>query len=48
MKHWHKLFRGGGCLSPGNSQGQFQWDPEQLSSVEDVLVLCRGVGLDDF
>jgi len=40
--------RGGGCPIPGNIQGQVGWGSDRPDLVEDVPVLCRGVGLDNF
>lgn len=39
--------RGGGCHTPGDTEGQVGWGSEQLDLVEDVPAHWRGVGLND-
>lgn len=39
--------RGGGCSTPGNSQGQAGQSSQQPDVVEDVPPCFRGLGLDD-
>ena len=38
----------GGCLVPGDTQGQAGWSSMQPDLAVGVPVHCRGVGLDDF
>lgn len=39
--------KGGGCPTPGNSQGHFGWGTEQPNLIEDIAQL-RVVGLGGF
>ena len=39
--------RGGGCPTPGDTQGQAGWGAEQPDLAVGDPVHCRGVGLDD-
>ena len=38
----------GGCLVPGDTQGQAGWSSMQPDLAVGVPVHCRGAGLDDF
>ena len=40
--------RGGGCLVPGNFQGQAGWGSEQPDLAVGVLAHSMGVGLNQF
>ena len=46
VKHWNEFAqRGGGCLIPGDIQGQAGQGTEQPHLAVGVLVHCREVGL---